>query len=164
MYKQTVYGFRSPIVAGIFEAFLFLLYTAFIELVWGTEYSSILYYVGVTAVFLLLSIYIFIVTITKYEYAILDNELFVRKFINGKLHRIYAVKLVRSNCVYCNKGLRYLTTSAKETVRTYIPGFDIFNKRCAVVFSDRDGIRRKLILKPDKQLDEEIFRIKTTKW
>lgn len=164
MYKQTLYGFRSPIVAAIFEIFFFLLYTSAIEAAWGTEYSSFLYYLAVTVIFALISIFIFIGTVTKYEYAVLDHELIIRWFTYGKIRRIYSINLVRSNCVYCNRGLRFLTTSAKETKHCYVDGFELLRKKCAIVFTDRGGVRRKLIFKPDKALDEEIYRIKTAKW
>lgn len=164
MYKQTVSGFYSPVISVVFEIFMFLLYVSGIEGVYGTEYAGIVYYVLTTAAFAAVSVYIYIATVTKYEYAILDNELILRKFVHKRPQRIYSVKLIRSNCVYCNKGMKYLTLSAQETKHMYIPGFDIFRKKCAVVFVDNGGVRRKLIFKPDKALDEEIFRIKTTIW
>ncbi|MBR4879933.1 MAG: hypothetical protein IKU13_08920 [Clostridia bacterium] len=164
MYKQTLYGFRSPLVAGIFETFLFLLYTSFIETAAGTELSSFLYYLTITLVFALVSVYIFIGAAVKYEYALLDSELILRKFVMGKIRRIYSVSLVRSSCVYCNKGIRFITTSASETKHLYHIGFIPFAKKCAIVFTDRDGIKRKLIFKPDKELDELIYRVKTAEW
>ena len=164
MYKQTVSGFDSPVISIIFEIFVFLLYTGGLEAVYGTEYAGVWYYVLSTALFAAVSVYIYIATVTKYEYAILDNELILRKFVRKRPQRIYSVKLIRSNCVYCNKGIKYLTISAQDTKHMYIPGFDLFRKKCAVVFVSNNGVRRKLIFKPDKALDEEIFRIKTIKW
>ena len=164
MYKQTLYGFRSHIVAGIFETFLFLLYTSFIETAIGTELSSFLYYLVITLVFVLVSVYIFIGAAVKYEYALLDTELILRKYVLGKVRRIYSVTLVRTNCIYCNKGIRFVTTPASETKLLYQVGFLPFARKCAIVFTDRDGIKRKLIFKPDSQLDELIYRVKTAQW
>ncbi|MBQ6867635.1 MAG: hypothetical protein IJO16_03055, partial [Clostridia bacterium] len=99
MYKQMLFGFQSPIVAGIIETFAFLLYTSFIEFAWGTEYGGFLYYVGITVVFILISLYIFIGAITKYEYAVLYKELIMRKYIRGNIIRIYSINLIHSNCI-----------------------------------------------------------------
>ena len=43
----------------------------------------------------------------------------------------------------------------------YIYGFGFLTNKCAIVFVDSHGEKTKIVFKPDKELDEEIYRIKT---
>lgn len=164
MYKQTIYGIISPLISIVMEVFTVLLYASGLEAVYKTSHGTFGFYVVTTGLFLFVTINIFIATITKYEYAILDHELILRKFVNDKPKKIYSVKLVRSNCIYYNNGINYFSPIVKNTRWMYLWMFGMFKRKCAIVFVDQDGVRTKLIFRPDPELDAEIYRIKTTQW
>lgn len=163
MYKQTVFGIKSPVLAIIFEIFAVLMYSSVLEAIYKTKYYNIFTVVLLTLAFAAVTIYIFIATLVKYEYAILDNELILRKYFKKKPQKIFSVKLVKSNCIYYRKERRYFAPIVKDTYRMYMPLANIFRASSIIVFSD-GGVRTKLIFKPDKRMDEEIYRIKTAQW
>ena len=89
MYKQTVFGIKSPVLAIIFEIFAVLMYSSVLEAIYKTKYYNIFTVALLTLAFAAVTVYIFIATLVKYEYAILDNELILRKYFKKKLQKIF---------------------------------------------------------------------------
>lgn len=164
MYKQRIEGIRRPILAVVLAVFVTLLFSSVLESIYKTSYATIVAYVITFVLFLALLFFIYEITVVKYEYAVLDNELIVRKFRRAKPARIFSVKLVRSNCIYKSKSSAFALPWGKHIHPMYLPFMNVFQHTASISFVDTDNTRVKIYFKPDEILNEEILRIKTTKW
>lgn len=164
MYKQRIEGIRRPILAIVLAVFVMLLFASVLETIYKTSYATLAAYVIAVSLFTALLYFIYEITVVKYEYAVLDNELIVRKFRRAKPARIFSIKLVRSNCIYKSKGSAFALPWGKHIHPMYLPFMNVFQHTASISFVDNDNIRIKIYFKPDDILNEEILRIKTTKW
>ena len=164
MYKQRIEGIRRPILAVVLAVFATLLFSSFLEAVYKTSYATVTAYVIAVVLYVTIMYFLYIITTVKYEYAILDNELIIRKFCRKQPARIFSIKLVRSNCIYKSKNSIFTFPGKKNVYHMYLPLVNFIKNTASITFVDNDNIRIKIYLKPDDILNEEILRIKTTKW
>ena len=156
MVRQNVAGFRRALFPAMAIVFLFLLALSVGEAIYQTPQGTPWFYIALGIGFTAVSATILFCTLCSCEYYMMQDVLVVRLFLCGREWQRHVVRLHTGSAVFY-KGYRRMfgLRLGHRTRFCYIPFFGGFHK-ASILFTDSNGKRCKIVLKPSAELAEAI--------